>query len=155
MALRQTRIVLIIFQASLKDSGISRPLQNRNCRCAQASLLRRLARTHRLAVVSNIWSPRQIWLEEFNRAGIDGVFRCQVFSSDYRSIKPSPVLFREALRGLGAGPEESLFIGDSLRCDMEGARQAGIATAWITPETKRPESVDYLISDIQKIERPS
>jgi putative hydrolase of the HAD superfamily len=117
-----------------------------------ASLLRRLAKTHRLALISNIWSPKQPWLDEFERAGIAEVFRHKVFSSDFRSIKPSPVLFREALRGLGAHPDECLCIGDSLRCDMEGANKAGIATTWITSETKRPQSVNYLLSRIEEIE---
>ncbi|HWF18233.1 MAG TPA: HAD family hydrolase [Verrucomicrobiae bacterium] len=119
---------------------------------AHASLLQRLARTHRLALVSNIWSPKQPWLDEFKRAGLGGVFQHQVFSSDFRSIKPSPVLFREALRGLDKRPQDCLFIGDSLRCDMEGACRVGIATAWLSPKTEQPESVGYLISNLAQIE---
>jgi putative hydrolase of the HAD superfamily len=119
-------------------------------RCA--SLLKRLACTHRLGLVSNIWSPKQVCLAEFNRAGIEGVFRHLVFSSDFRSIKPAPFLFEEALRGIQAKAEETLFIGDSLQRDMEGAKRVGLATAWITPDPQRHASVDYVLRDIEEIE---
>src|SRR5437868_1110797 len=39
-----------------------------------AAVLRRLAQTHRLALVSNTWSSRHVYLAEFKRAGIRGVF---------------------------------------------------------------------------------
>jgi FMN phosphatase YigB (HAD superfamily) len=117
-----------------------------------AALLRRLARTHRLALVSNIWSPKGVYLAEFKRAGITGVFHHIVFSSDFRSIKPSPVLFQEALRGVGAQAHGALFVGDSLHYDMEGARRVGLATAWITHRPIPHESVDYILSSLQEIE---
>ena len=117
-----------------------------------ASLLRRLGQTHRLALVANIWSPKQLWLDEFVRAGIDDVFQHTVFSSDSTSIKPSPRLFREALRSVGTRPHEALFVGDSIRYDMEGAKQMGMATAWITTEPRPHPSVDYVLSSIEEIE---
>jgi len=119
-----------------------------------AALLRRLAHTHRLALVANIWAQKQVWLAEFQRAGIDSIFHHTVFSSDFRSIKPSSVLFQQALRGVSAQPREAIFIGDSLRYDMEGAKRAGLTTVWVTSEPK-PEPhpcVDYVISGIQEIE---
>jgi FMN phosphatase YigB (HAD superfamily) len=117
-----------------------------------ASLLRRLARTHRLALVANICAPKQTWLEEFARAGIGRVFQYTVFSSDSRSIKPSPVLYHEALRGVKAQAHEALFVGDSLRHDMEGAREVGLSTAWITARPQPHSSVDYVLSSLREIE---
>lgn len=117
-----------------------------------AAVLRRLANTHKLALVANIWAPKQAWLEEFGRAGISGVFQYTVFSSDFRRIKPSPVLYREALRGVGAQPPEALFVGDSLRYDMEGAKRVGLSTAWITTQPQPHPSVDYALSGLQELE---
>ena len=74
------------------------------------------------------------------------------FSSDSRSVKPSPALYREALRGVGAQPHEALFVGDSLDCDIEGAKRGGIATAWITSAPRQHESVDYVLSSLKEIE---
>ncbi len=117
-----------------------------------ASLLCRLAHMHRLAVVTNIWAPKPAWLEEFDRAGISRIFRSTVFSSDCRSIKPSPVLYREALCGVGAQAHETLFVGDSLRYDIEGAKRVGLSTAWITAQPQPHPSVDYVLSSLQEIE---
>jgi len=117
-----------------------------------ASLLRRLGRTHQLALVANIWAPKHEWLVEFTRAGIGDVFQHVVFSSDSRSVKPSPVLYREALRGVGAHSHEALFIGDNLNYDIEGAKRVGITTAWITSAPHQHESVDYVLPSLKEIE---
>jgi putative hydrolase of the HAD superfamily len=117
-----------------------------------ACLLRRLALTHRLGLVSNIWSPKDACLEEFERAGLGTVFQHKVFSSDFRSIKPSSVLFLEGLNGMNARPDEALFIGDSLLHDIEGAHRVGIATAWITARREPQPSVDYIMQTLEEIE---
>jgi putative hydrolase of the HAD superfamily len=57
-----------------------------------------LAVTHRLGVASNIWSAKQLWLMELQRAGILELFDVVVFSSQGTCIKPSPTLFnRESI----------------------------------------------------------
>lgn len=119
---------------------------------SSAQVLLRLAKTHRLGLISNIWSPKPSWLDEFKRAGIADTFDVTVFSSDYRSVKPSATLFRVALHGLRAHPDECLCIGDSLRCDMQGAAHVGMTTAWITSEKFRPKYVHYVLSRIEEIE---
>ena len=91
-----------------------------------AECLRELSRTHRLGVVSNIWAKKDAWLREFQRQNILELFEAMVFSSDYRSIKPSPVLFREAMRAFGAPREQFVFVGDNPAYDVAGAKAAGI-----------------------------
>jgi putative hydrolase of the HAD superfamily len=59
------------------------------------------------------------------------LFEVVVFSSDGPSMKPSRRLFESALNRIGTRPGETLFIGDSLRCDVAGAAALGIATIWI------------------------
>jgi FMN phosphatase YigB (HAD superfamily) len=117
-----------------------------------AAMLRRLARTHKLALVANIFAAKQAWVEEFDRVGISEVFQYAVFSSDSRSIKPSPALYHEALGGVGAQVHDAVFVGDSLRYDMEGAKRVGLATAWITARPRPHPSVDYVLSSLQEIE---
>jgi FMN phosphatase YigB (HAD superfamily) len=115
-------------------------------------VLRRLSQTHRLALVANIWSRKQPWLAEFQRAGIEKVFHCTVFSSDSRSIKPSPTLYESALSGVGARPEDALFIGDSIRYDMEGARKVGMTTVWVTSRSVPHPCVDHAVESILELE---
>lgn len=116
-----------------------------------ANFIRKLARTHRLALVANIWAPKTLWVEELARAGLHDTFHARVFSSDTRSVKPSPRLFNTALEKVSAAPDDALFVGDSLRCDMEGAKAAGLTTVWITESDRTDAAVDYRIGDLLQL----
>ena len=96
-----------------------------------AAALRALSATHELRLLTNIWAPSAPWREALSRAGILPLFRHAVFSSDSRSVKPSPRLVERSLEGIACAPNEVLMTGDSLRCDMVAGRRAGLSTAWI------------------------
>lgn len=100
---------------------------------SHADCLRRLAKTHRLGLVSNLWSQKDLWLQEFQRAGIAEVIEHPVFSSDGRSMKPSSVPFEKAIAAFRIPRDRILFVGDSHRCDIEGAHAVGIASVWLAP----------------------
>jgi putative hydrolase of the HAD superfamily len=118
---------------------------------AHAELLRRLSRTHQLGIVSNLWSRMEPWMAEFKRIGIADVFTCAIFSSDSRSIKPSPVLFKAALKYFS--PEAKvLFIGDDLERDIKPAKSLGLATAWLTTTETSSPYADYIWPNLLKIE---
>lgn len=110
------------------------------------ALLLRLARSFELGVVSNLWAPKDRWLAELARTGLLPAFKKLVFSSDGRSMKPSPVLFREALAAFDVDPGEVLFVGDSPRYDLAGAKGVGLATAWINPEA-RTRAISHPLAD--------
>jgi len=116
-----------------------------------ATLLRRLSQTHQLGLVTNIWARKEPWLSEFNRTGISDVFTCKVFSSDFRSIKPSRSLFHHALQSFPAG-SRVLFIGDSLHRDIEPAKALGLTTAWINPRGDHSPHADYILPRLIEIE---
>ena len=99
---------------------------------ACATALRALAESHHLGVVSNIWAPSQIFLDEFERAGVRNCFDTIVFSSDHRCIKPSPRLFLKALGMMALRPQYAAFVGDSWQRDMEPARALGMGTVHVT-----------------------
>jgi putative hydrolase of the HAD superfamily len=117
-----------------------------------ATLLRRLSQTHRLGLVTNIWSRKGTWLAEFARAGVANVFACEIFSSDTRSIKPSPALFRQALQSF---PRETkiLFIGDSLQRDMLPAKALGLTTVWVSSAIDHPSCVDHKLGSLLEIDK--
>lgn len=121
---------------------------------AHIEVLRALSRTHRLGLVTNIWSRKDLWLQAFEVLGLIDVFEVMVFSSDHRCIKPSPGLFRTAILELGIPPSDIVFIGDDLRRDIIGAHNAGLSGLWIdinrdaagSPEECLPEMrVDSLL----------
>jgi putative hydrolase of the HAD superfamily len=47
-------------------------------------------------------------------------------------LKPDPLSFQELAGALGLPPERILYVGNSIRCDMRGARRAGMQTALIS-----------------------
>jgi FMN phosphatase YigB (HAD superfamily) len=112
-----------------------------------ASLLRWLAARHQLGLVANIWCEKSLWLRELERSGVHDLFRTMVFSSDYRSIKPSPVLFRRALDGFAVDRSRVVFVGDSLRCDIEGAKTVGLSTVWIS-DAGGDAKADHVVSSL-------
>jgi FMN phosphatase YigB (HAD superfamily) len=94
-------------------------------------VLEALGERYRLGVVSNFYGN----LEAVCRSsGLAPMFAVMTDSCDVDAEKPDPAIFRAALEALHAAPETTLFIGDSLRRDCEGARLAGMGFIWIAPE---------------------
>lgn len=79
-----------------------------------------------LATVVDIWSPKKLWLKEFERASVSGLFSAASFSSDHGMVKPSPKPFELVLSQLGISASEAIMVGDSPRRDLGGAKSAGI-----------------------------
>ncbi|UCE58315.1 MAG: HAD family hydrolase [Phycisphaerales bacterium] len=82
-------------------------------------------------------------------------FDAVVTSQDARCYKPDPHIFEKALGALGATPQRTLHIGDSLHSDVGGASKLGISTAWIRREnrihdigTSRPDHILGALTDI-------
>jgi len=98
---------------------------------SHVALLQQLSHSHRLGVVSNIGGDPARWREHFAAVGLGSAFTGTVFSSEERSIKPSPRLFHEALAAI-PDAQNILFVGDSCNRDMVPAKQLGWATAWIS-----------------------
>ena len=91
----------------------------------------RLSKTHKIAIVSNVWAAASHWTNELSRSGVANVCSGLIFSSDLGCIKPSPKPFLAALHLLSARPQEALFVGDSPERDIRPARALGMGTAWV------------------------
>jgi REG-2-like HAD superfamily hydrolase len=76
----------------------------------------------KVGIVSN-WDTRLRGTLEALGLEVDGVF-C---SGELGVEKPDSRLFGLACRTLGVTPSQALHVGDSLRCDVEGARAAGLS----------------------------
>ena len=93
-------------------------------------LLQILSARYRLGIVSNFYGNLEAVCEG---AGLAQLFGVMVDSQRVGAEKPDPAIFQAALGPLGAGPETTLFVGDSLRRDREGARRMGMGFVWIAP----------------------
>lgn len=63
--------------------------------------------------------------------GIRHLFDDVVTAVDAGSPKPDPQIFQEAIRRAGVSADEVLHVGDHPETDIDGARGAGLRTAWI------------------------
>jgi beta-phosphoglucomutase-like phosphatase (HAD superfamily) len=120
-------------------------------------VLKALSERYQLGIVSNFYGNLEAVCHS---AGLASLFAVMVDSHRVGAEKPDPAIFRAALETLGATPETTVFIGDSLRRDREGARRAGMRFIWIAPldvqtaETQTPaESAVTELPDLMKILR--
>lgn len=117
--------------------------------------LHRLHETHRLGIVSNIWSPNDLYLREFERVGIRNLFDVIIFSSDHGCVKPSSHLFAKAIEALDVDRSKIVFVGDSLKHDIAGAKAAGLPSVWINTGVNRiTQSIptpELIIRDLQDL----
>jgi putative hydrolase of the HAD superfamily len=93
--------------------------------------LEALREHYRLGVVSNFYGNLEAVCQS---SGLAPLFAVVTDSHCVGAEKPDPAIFHAALEALGGAPETTLFIGDSLRRDCEGARRAGIGFIWIAPQ---------------------
>lgn len=97
-----------------------------------AALLSRLSERFRIGIVSNFYGNIQAVCDE---AGLTPSITVAVDSTVVGCKKPDPRIFQAALDPLGASPAEAVFVGDSLRRDMAGARAMGMRHVWLRPES--------------------
>ena len=97
-------------------------------------VLEALRRRYQLGVVSNFYGNLEAVCES---AGLAQLFTVMVDSHCVGADKPDPAIFHAALEPLRASPRTTIFVGDSLRRDREGARRAGIGFIWIAPQNVR------------------
>jgi putative hydrolase of the HAD superfamily len=94
-------------------------------------VLETLAGRYCLGVVSNFYGNLEA---ACSSSGLAPVFKVIADSRRVGAEKPDPAIFRAALKSLDAAPETTLFVGDSLKRDGEGARRSGMGFIWIAPE---------------------
>lgn len=67
------------------------------------------------------------------KLGILICFRSLTLSSEVGLRKPSPAIFAEACRSMGADPRKSVFLGDREVNDVQGATRAGMTAVLFSP----------------------
>jgi len=77
----------------------------------------------RLAIISNFDSRL---FDIVDNIGIGTLLENVFISWRARAAKPDAALFREAFEGMKVAPRHALHVGDSLREDYQGARDAGL-----------------------------
>lgn len=90
-------------------------------------------RGYTLGIISNLISSKEIpeWLEA---DGFAQYFKAVLLSSVFGRRKPDPIIYREAACQAGVDPARCAYVGDNLKRDVTGTREAGFGLAIIMLE---------------------
>jgi HAD superfamily hydrolase (TIGR01549 family) len=81
----------------------------------------------RMAIISNHHHPQAL-VRHLNRLRIASYFSGIYVSAEVGLRKPDPRFFEKCLTMMKARPRNSVYVGDSMKYDVEGANSAGMRT---------------------------
>ncbi len=95
----------------------------------------------KLGLVSNFTSTQAIH-EFLTHLELHPFFDVVIVSSEVEIRKPHPRIFEIALEKLSVKPDESVFVGDDIECDIAGAHNIGMFTVQI--RSPAPPPIDQI-----------
>jgi putative hydrolase of the HAD superfamily len=98
-------------------------------------MLRKMHGRYKLGVVSNFAIPECV-ARLLERQGLEKLFDVVIVSGAVNKRKPHPEIYRKALEKLGVKAAETVFVGDTVDADVQGAKAAGMKTVYIE---RRPQ----------------
>jgi putative hydrolase of the HAD superfamily len=117
------------------------------------TMLEQLHGKYKLGIVSNFAIPECV-LKLLKADGLDGLFKAVVVSGAVNKRKPSPEIFKNALKMLGVSAFETVFVGDTIDADVEGPKAVGMKVVYIERrEQKKSEkfSPDHTIKSLNEL----
>lgn len=81
---------------------------------------------YRLGLVSNVTLLPELMREDMERLGLLEYFDVTVFSSEEMVRKPHPRIYEAALNRLDIDARHTVFVGDRLKEDVRGPKDAGM-----------------------------
>ena len=108
------------------------------------TLVRLKSRGIKLGIVTN--GSRRDFELILGKFGLTEYFDIVVGADTFGRAKPDEEVFLQAVGRIGTKPEETLFIGDSVESDYEGAGKAGLKPLLIDRDGKTSENVERIRS---------
>ncbi|MDP6543257.1 MAG: HAD family hydrolase [Phycisphaerae bacterium] len=109
----------------------------------------------KLAVVSNTFLPGSVLDRHLEIVSLSDLIETRIYSSEVGYRKPSPKIFQLALEQSGLHACDALFVGDSPKADIFGARRAGMVTVLRDRSKKRSKKMrtapDHRIADMTEL----
>lgn len=81
--------------------------------------------------------------------GLARHFQASVAARDYGRAKPDPGIFIAGCAALGVLPADTLYVGDDLLLDVQGAQGAGLRAAWMNRSGKINDLADTVRPDVE------
>lgn len=94
----------------------------------------------KIAVVTNGTMRQQT--QKIRNLGLDALVDSVLISESENLKKPDRRIFERALQRLDQGVARSWMVGDHPVADIDGARQAGMLTGWVSRGARWPENLE-------------
>ena len=96
---------------------------------AQALLEALRSRGVKTGLVANSWpDPGRVLRRDAEAFGLAGLLDVMVFSEEVGARKPDPAIFLHACSRLGVEATDTMYVGDNLVTDVQGAADVGMTT---------------------------
>jgi putative hydrolase of the HAD superfamily len=105
----------------------------------------------KLGIVSNTFVHRDTLGQHLKQVGLDGFFPVQLYSYEFPWRKPDVRIFQEASKRIGVAPEKTLFVGDRVDTDVNGALAAGMIPVFKRMAINRDKQVPAGVVTITKL----
>jgi putative hydrolase of the HAD superfamily len=103
----------------------------------------------KLGIITN--GKGQFQMHSIKALGIENYFHTILISEWEGISKPDPRLFQKALDQLKVLANESVFVGDHPRNDIQAAQKIGMKTIWKKDEAYKSAEADFVIEDLKSI----
>ena len=107
------------------------------------------------AIITDLTS--QIQFRKIIYFGLDDCFDYVVTSEEAGADKPDPAPFKLAIEKLGVESDQIWMVGDSVSCDIEGARHFGMSTLLrvdrATAAEQRAHGADIVFDDFRELDQ--
>lgn len=115
---------------------------------AQALLESLRSRGIKTGLVANAWpEPSRVLRADVERAGLAPLLDVTVFSDDVGVRKPAAEIFLRACSELAVEPVDTMFVGDNLETDVQGAANVGMTTVqalWFRADDTQGIEPDFM-----------
>lgn len=100
------------------------------------NLLRKIRHRVKTGLITNAYDGFE-QRERIRNAGLESYFDVIVIAGEIGIYKPAPDIFLSALRCLEVVPEKAIYVGDSIKHDVLGAKAAGMKTVLFSQKLNR------------------
>lgn len=113
------------------------------------TVMSQLAERYKLGIISNLNHAHM--LEVFEALGLSPTWLPLMVTEDMvQAIKPAAEPFLKAIELAGCSPTECLYVGDSPSKDMRPAKEVGMRTVLVSPDSS-PEDMEHADASIRSV----
>jgi putative hydrolase of the HAD superfamily len=108
-------------------------------------------KNYNLHIITNGFEKVQF--NKLKNSKLDSYFDCVITSEASNSLKPNVEIFNCALQKANATTSNSIMIGDNIAADIDGAKNAGLATIYVNHVSNIVyKPANYTVFTLQEIE---